>query len=766
MHNILPRLRFAVDTVRSKVPVTLTCSNFKTEQSSNDYISSFCNRNQFREALEAFDLLCKNTNFHVKPSTYARLLSACSSLGSLKLGRDVHNHMLTYGCQPDIIIGNRLVTMYGKCGSMEDARKVFDEMPERNQVSWASIIAGYSQHGHGTDALQLFVEMRKLGLMPDQFIFGSIIRACSSLVDIILGKQLHAQIIKSQAGYELISQNALLAMYSKLGLIDDAWNLFSSIASKDLISWSSIISGLWQTGYELEAMLCFKEMLSQCAYQPNEFVFGSVFSACGRLLEQDYGRQIQVVSIKYGFGRDNYVICSLADMYAKCGLLHSAKLAFSQIERPDLVSWNTIIIGFACGGEIDEAMSFFSKMRELALFPDGITIRSLLCACTNHDSFHRGMQIHSFVIKTGLNLEISVSNTIISMYSRCYDLLSTFKIFDETKTNRDLVSWNTILSACVKHNEAREVFSLLRQMFLSNSKPDNITLTSVLGACGQLASIEMGEWVHGYCVKSGLDLNICVINGLIDMHMKCGSLMNAEKLFNSIVNCDVVSWSTMIIGYAQLGLGEQALTSFRKMCGLGLVPNEVAVVGVLTACSHMRLVELGMQIYNSMEVEHGLKPTREHCSCVVDLLARAGCINEAEDFMNKMEFEPDIVMWKTLLAACRIDNNVDVAKRAAENILKIDPLNSSAHVLLCNICASTERWEDVAKIRILMKKRRIRKVPGQSWIEVKNCIHRFLSEDNSHPEGDRLRTVLQDLWQPMLDDGYAPMHKTGLISER
>lgn len=635
--------------------------------------------------------------------------------------------------------------------------KVFDEMPERNVVSWTSVIAGYSQNGKGIEAIRLYLQMQQSGVMPDHFTFGSVIRACSNRSDVEFGRQLHANVIKSEFGSHLIPQNALIAMYNKFGQITDALDVFSRIKTKDLISWSSMIAGFSQLGYELEALYYFQEMIYLGVYQPNEFIFGSVLSACGSLLQPQYGRQIHGMSIKFGLRGDVFTGCSLSDMYAKCGFLHSAQTAFYQIERPDLVAWNAIIAGFAYGGGANEAISFFSQMRHLGLTPDDITIRSLLCACTSPCTLNQGKQVHSYITKMGLNSDVPVCNTLLSMYAKCLDLSDAFKMFNEIKSNADLVSWNAILTVCLQHNQAGEVFALLKLLLPSENKPDHITLANVLGACGEIASLEMGVQIHCYAMKTGLKLDISVTNGLINMYTKCGSLESARSLFDCMRKPDVVSWSTLIVGYAQFGYGEEALDLFRKMRSLGVKPNQVTFVGVLTACSHVGLVEEGWQLYNTMEMEHGIIPTREHCSCVVDLLARAGCIKEAEAFINQMWFDPDIVVWKTLLAACKTYNNVEVAKRAAENILEIDPSNSAAHVLLCSIYASTGSWKDVSQLRSLMKQRGIRKVPGQSWLEIKDTMHVFVAEDCLHPERDQIYAVLDELWLQMLDAGFVPL---------
>ncbi|XP_027071444.1 pentatricopeptide repeat-containing protein At3g53360, mitochondrial [Coffea eugenioides] len=758
IQRLKPRLAFTCTNAKLGTLATPT-PNFQNEQSSNDYISSICKQKLFKEALKAFDFIEKNTSYNVYPSTYTHLISSCASLRFLERGRKIHKHILMSNFQADMILQNHILNMYGKCGSVTDARKVFDEMAERNVVSWTSVIASYSQNDQEIEAINLYSQMLQADLLPDQYTFGSIIKACSSLSEVMLGRQLHAHVIKSEHGSHLIAQNALITMYTKFGLIIDAQDVFLRINLKDLISWSSMIAGFSQLGYELEALYCFKEMLRQSNCEPNEFVFGSVFTACGRLIQPEYGRQIHGVSIKFGFERNEYSGCAVTDMYGKCGLLGASETAFFQIEDPDVVSWNAIISGFAYGGESNKALSTFSQMRNLNLKPDDVTIRSLLCAFTSPSYVLQAKQIHSYIIKTGFDLDVPVCNTLLSIYASCSDVAEAFKIFYEIQCKADLVSWNAIISVCMQNDRAEKAFSLLNLMLLSPNKPDHITVVNVLVCCGKVTSLEMGDQTHCYACKTALKQDLAIMNGLVDMYVKCGSLENAQKLFDCIENPDVVLWSSLIVGYAQFGYGEAALKLFTRMRNSGVKPNEVTFVGVLTACSHVGLVEEGLHLFNTMEMQHRIAPTREHCSCVVDLLARAGCINEAEAFINQMAFDPDIVVWKTLLAACRTHKNIEIGKRAAENILKIDPYNSTAHVLLSSIYASTGYWKDFAALRNLMKQKGVRKVPGQSWIEVKDKIHVFSAEDGLHPERGKIYIMLEEMFLQMLDAGYVPIQR-------
>ncbi|KAI3738343.1 hypothetical protein L2E82_28372 [Cichorium intybus] len=298
-------------------------------------------------------------------------------------------------------------------------------MPEKNVVSWTSIIAGYAQSSQENEAIKMYLEMWLAGILPDQFTFGSIIRASSGMNSFELGTQMHANVIKLASGSHLIAQNALITMYTNFGKISEASHVFSNIKTKDLISWSSMISGFSRLGYEEEAFACFKKMFSHGTFDPNEFIFGSILSTCGSLLNPEYGKQIK---------------------------------------NPDVVSWNTIISGFAYSGYANEAVMYFKKMRNTGITPDVITLRSLLCAFTTPLTLHQGKQLHSYVTKTGLDIHVSVCNTLLSMYAKCSDILSAFQIFNDLQNNKDLVSWNTILTVCVQNKQSEKVFKIFRSM--------------------------------------------------------------------------------------------------------------------------------------------------------------------------------------------------------------------------------------------------------------------------------------------------------------
>ncbi|KAF3795133.1 Pentatricopeptide repeat-containing protein [Nymphaea thermarum] len=725
----------------------VSSTKFRTQQFGNDEISRLCKQGKYHEAFGAFESITK-TNFKVNPGTYARLIQASSNLKSLEHGKRVHDHLVKYGDPPDTILWNHILNMYGKCGSLGNARRVFDEMPVKNFVSWTAIIAGYSQHGDGKEAVRLYRRMRQEGLAPDKFLLANIARACSILQHVELGRQIHGHVVKSEDGLEPLVQNALVSMYTKCNLVEDAEIVFDRIGDKNMVSWTSMIAGLSQNNFVLKALWVFKEMLT-ADKSVNELTFGSVFKACSCFILLEQGKQIHGLSMKHGFSRDVFVGCSLVDMYAKCGDLASARQSFYMIQDPDVASWNAIIGGHACSQYVDGALHVFALMQNYGTEPDPVTILCLLNACRSFPSLIVGQSIHSYIIKSGFDINVAVCNALLTMYGtyNLSDALSVFHVMDK----QDPVSWNAIMAACIQHNEVDNVFRLFRLMHRSDMKPDSVTLISCLSAASKVAALELGIQVHDYAIKLGFDLELSVANGLIDMYAKCGALESAKNFFSWMSNPDVASWSSLIVGYAQFGSAEKALSLFDEMVRLGFKPNSVTFVGVLSACSRVGLVDEGYNHYRTMTMNYGITPTRSHCSCMVDLLGRVGRLSEACDFINQMLYEPDVVVWKSLLSACRIHGDLALGEKAAKKVLQLDPTNSSAFVLLSNIYAASSHWDDVAKLRQIMRQRGVKKDPGKSWVKTNGKFHVFVSEDRTHLQMEDIYAVLGDLYIQMDD---------------
>ncbi|GJS95268.1 pentatricopeptide repeat-containing protein [Tanacetum coccineum] len=427
-----------------------------------------------------------------------------------------------------------------------------------------------------------------------------------------------------------------------------------------------------------------------------------------------------------GYHPKTFLINTLISMYVKFSLLDDARKLFDQMPERNVVSWTTMIAAFANAGLGYEGLRFLVLMGRDGVRPNMFTYSSVLRACSGLESLK---QIHCGIVKDGLDSDVFVRSALVDNYAKWGELGNALVVFNEMET-RDLIVWNSVIGAFAQNSDGDEALNLFKRMKRCGFMADQATLTSVLRACTAMALLELGRQVHVHVLKYNRDLILS--NALLDMYCKCGSMEDARFEFSRMVEKDVISWSTMIIGLAQNGFSHEALEIFQVMKSSGTKPNYITVLGVLFACSHAGLVDKGRSYFESMEKVFGIKPGREHYGCMVDLLGRAGKLDEAVELIHNMEPEPDAVTWRTLLGACRIHRNMDLAAYAAK------------------------KWEDAAQVRKAMKGNNVRKEPGCSWIEVNKQIHAFILRDNSHPQIDEIIRQLNHYVQRLKGVGYVP----------
>ncbi|XP_057951899.1 pentatricopeptide repeat-containing protein At2g03880, mitochondrial [Malania oleifera] len=445
-----------------------------------------------------------------------------------------------------------------------------------------------------------------------------------------------------------------------------------------------------------------------------------------------------------------FLINILIGMYVKFNLLDKARELFDQMPERNVVSWTTMISAFSNAQLNEEALRFLILMQREGVRPNMFTFSSVLRACNELPNLR---QLHCSIIKTGLDSDVFVRSALIDIYSKWGELKNALRVFDEMVTG-DLVVWNSIIGGFAQNSDGDEALNLFKRMKRAGFPADQATLTSVLRACTSVALLELGRQVHVHVLKFNKDL--ILNNALLDMYCKCGSLMDANTVFTRMAERDVISWSTMIAGLAQNGYSQEALALFESMKSSGTKPNYITVLGVLFACSHAGLLEDGWYYFRSMNRLFGINPGREHYGCMIDLLGRAGRLNEAVDLINEMDCEPDAVTWRTLLGACRVHKNVCLAIHAAKQILRLDPGDAGTYILLSNIYANSQKWEDVAEVRRTMRDTGIRKEPGCSWIEVNKQIHAFILGDRSHPQIDEIGKEMNLLIRRLMEVGYVP----------
>ncbi|XP_020214743.1 pentatricopeptide repeat-containing protein At3g02330, mitochondrial [Cajanus cajan] len=719
----------------------------------NSLLSCYLNNGVSRNAIEIF-VKMRSLKIPHDYATFAVVLKACSGVEDYGLGLQVHCLAIQMGFENDVVTGSALVDMYSKCKKLDDAFKVFREMPERNLVCWSAVIAGYVQNDRFIEGLKLFKDMLKVGMGVSQSTYASVFRSCAGLSAFKLGTQLHGHALKSDFGYDSIVGTATLDMYAKCDRMSDAWKVFNTLPNPPRQSYNAVIVGCARQDQGRKALDVFQSL--QKSYLGfDEISLSGALTACSVIKGHLEGIQLHGLAVKCGLGFNICVANTILDMYGKCGALMEACLIFDEMERRDAVSWNAIIAAHEQNEEREETLSLFVSMLRSKMEPDDFTYGSVVKACAGQHALNYGMEIHGRIIKSGMGLDWFVGSALVDMYGKCGMLTEAEKIHDRLE-EQTTVSWNSIISgfSSQKQSEnAQRYFSLMLKMGVI---PDNFTYATVLDICANMATVELGKQIHAQVLKLQLHSDVYIASTLVDMYSKCGNMQDSRLMFEKAPKRDYVTWSAMICAYAYHGLGEEAIKLFEEMQLLNVKPNHTIFISVLRACAHMGYVDRGLHYFQKMQSHYGLDPHMEHYSCMVDLLGRSGQVNEALNLIESMPFEADDVIWRTLLSNCRMQGNVEVAEKAINSLLQLDPQDSSAFVLLSNVYANAGMWGEVAKIRSIMKNCKLKKEPGCSWIEIRDEVHTFLVGDKAHPRSEEIYQQTHLLVDEMKWAGYVP----------
>lgn len=445
-------------------------------------------------------------------------------------------------------------------------------------------------------------------------------------------------------------------------------------------------------------ILLFCEMLDHGFVRPNMFTFPSVLKACAETGRVEEGKQVHGMVVKFGLDGDEFVISNLMRMYAVCGVMEDTNSLF-------------------CKNIVEDVSRVIDGKKEES--------------------------------------NIVLWNVMVDGYVRQGSFNQARKLFDEMP-QRSVVSWNVMISGYAQNGNFKEAIDMFYEMQMGELPPNYVTLVSVLPAISRLGALEVGKWVHLYAEKNGIEIDDVLGSALIDMYSKCGSIEKAIQVFGRIPRKNVITWSAMIGGLALHGRAIEALDCFQRMNQAGIKPSDVVYIGVLSACSHAGLVQEGRELFNHMINVVGLEPRIEHYGCMVDLLGRAGFLKEAEEFIMNMPVKPDDVIWKALLGACKMHQNVEMGKRVAKKLMGMTPHDSGSYVGLSNLYASLGNWEAVAGVRLKMREMDIRKDPGCSWIELDGAIHEFVVEDEFHPQAKEIHSMLEEISEKLRLLDYRP----------
>lgn len=636
--------------------------------------------------------------------TFPFVLKACGELSSFRRGASLHALVCSGGFDSNVFVCNALVAMYGRCGTLDDARQVFDEMLESrvwDVISWNSVMAAYVQNGDAESTIIMFDRMiNEFGSSPDAVGVVNALPACASMGAWMWGKQVHGFAVRSGLFEDVFVGNALVDMYAKCGMMDEADKVFECMNVKDVVSWNAMVTGYSQIGRFDDVLRIFQRM--------NEKKF-----------------------------------------------------------ELNVVTWSAVIAGYAQRGHGHEALDVFRQMQLSGSKSNVVTLVSVLSGCAAVGALLHGKEVHCYAIKGVLNLpgndpgeDLMVINALIDMYAKCRSGHIARAIFDSVgPEDRNVVTWTVMIGGYAQHGEANDALELFSQMFQQDKsvKPNAFTISCALMACARLASLRFGRQIHAYVLRHQYEpVMPFVENCLIDMYGKSGDVDTARIVFDKMQQRNAVSWTSLMTGYGVHGRGEEALRVFDEMRTVGFVPDGVTLLVVLYAFSHSGMVAQGMDYFNRMNKDFGVIPGPEHYACMVDLLGRAGRLNDAIKLVEDMPVEPSAVVWVALLSGCRIHGNVELGEYAANRLQELDLENDGSYTLLSNIYANARRWKDVARIRSLMKHTGIKKRPGCSWVQGKKGTATFYVGDRAHPQSLQIYELLSDLIQRIKKIGYVP----------
>lgn len=484
----------------------------------------------------------------------------------------------------------------------------------------------------------------------------------------------------------------------------------------DTYTWNTISRGYLERNNLEEAFSVYSH-LRRRALEVDSYSLLFAIKACGQSIVQ--GEQIHAQVYKLGFAYELIVRTAMMGMYGSCGEISCAEQLFDEMPQRDLVMWNSLIASYAQKGLLLKSLAGLGDMVKSNMRPNGVTAVSVLSCCSSLKALKEGRIVHGFLITNLISFDVFVDNALIGMYSNCGDSSKAIHIF-RSMPQRNVVSWTLMIKGYINNNHPQEALNLLIKMESENIKPDEVTMLAFISMFAKLGSFEYAAQIEHYLEKNMISKESnSIANALMDMHAKCGNMKKACQIFDGIVQKTLVSWTTIINGLARHGHGVPALVRFTQMQREGFKPDSVIFLTILSACSHAGLVDEGRKCFESMIEDYHIGPWMEHYGCMVDLLCRAGLVNEAFDFAEAMPLKPDSVVWRILLGACQRRGNIELASRVSKLLHEAGPRSVEDYVLLSNSHAAMEGWNEVQELRGEMKIKGLNKQdPGTSLVEV------------------------------------------------
>ncbi|XP_078432315.1 tetratricopeptide repeat (TPR)-like superfamily protein [Wolffia australiana] len=710
-------------------------------------ICHLCLNGDLNRALVAMD---SSGPLPLEEDAFLALLRLCERKRAADYGYRVYSRLTKAGLRLSLPLGNALLSMFVRFGDLLEAWVVFGKMPDRDLFSWNIMVGGYAKSGFFDEAMDLYQRMLWAGVIPDVYTFPCVLRTCAATADAASGREIHAHVLRFGLHAEIDVLNALITMYSRCRDPARARKVFDNMPERDIISWNAKIAGYVENGESLLAMELFSGMQEQ-GVAPDLMTMTSLISASEALRDGKLGEQLHAMATKAKMAGETPAANSLMQMYFAGGRLREAETIFLQLGSGarDLVSWTTMISGYEKNGLPEGALETFSRLRATRLALDEAAIASALSACAALGRLDAGAELHELARVNELLPRTTVGNALIAMYAKAGCMDKAAEVF-KSMADKDVISWSSLISGFRSNRRSFEALKFFRQM-QPRQRPNVVTFVVALSACAEIGALNCGKEIHARALRAGLSARGFLPNAILDLYAKCGRTDYAQHQFDAHPARDVASWNIMLHGHARRGAGELAAALFEQMGGAaGVVPDEVTFVAVLLACSRAGMVSRGEELFLGMKDKHGVTPNVKHYACAVDLLARAGRLEEARRLVEEMPVRPDAAVWGALVNGCRIHKEVEMGEAAAREMFEAGGADRAGYyALVWKMYAEAGRWGDVARVRAAMRDKGLGSDQGCSWVEARGSVHAFLTADRSHPEIGRVRAALEALYRRM-----------------
>ncbi|KAL0428754.1 UNVERIFIED_CONTAM: Pentatricopeptide repeat-containing protein, mitochondrial [Sesamum radiatum] len=688
----------------------------------------------------------------------AIVLKLSANLRVSWLGLAIHVCLIKRGFDLDVFAKCALMNFYGRCWGLDIANEAFDETSDHSSLLLNEAFLVALRNEKWFQCLEIFCRMQLLPVEANNsFTIAKVLQACGKLKALDGGKQIHGYILRNAMESNLLICNSLINMYIKNGNLELATTVFGLMENRNLSTWNSVVSGYvalgylkdaWKLLHEMEAsnmnpdivtwnsllsghlhhgsyqeVLTILQNMQIAGFEPNSRSITTVLQAVSELCYLSLGKSTHCYVVRNGLDCDLHVGTSLLDMYVKNNDLNSAGAVFDGMKDRNIFAWNTMISAYSFKGNFEEATSLLTQMKREGVNPDLVTY-----------------------------------NSMVSGYSRAGRINEALAMIRQIKNSGltpNVVSWTALISGSSQSGCYENALDFCYQMQKQGIKPNSATIASLLRASAGLSLLQKGKEAHCLSIRNGYTEDAFVCTALVDMYSKCGDLKSAYKVFQKAQNKTLASWNSMIMGFSIYGYGKEGISLFQRMQEEKLQPDAITMTALLSGCKYSGLIDEGWKYFDSMETDNGITPTIEHYSCMVDLLGRAGYLDEAWDFIRQMPIEPDATVWGAILNSCQVHGNIKLGEIAAKELFKLEPHNPANYVLMMNMYAASKRWDDVEKVKDLMVHKLVKVGNVGSWIEIEKTIHLFSAVSNHHQDGE-IYFELYQLISEINKMGYVP----------